>query len=143
MIFQNSEKMISRGIKPTEITELNETIIKDVITHLFDGSYNRKEILTTLAEIEVKQTKDFGYVKELFDECGRDKWYYQGLDGGFKVMSTHLILLLNLYESDDLDTIVICPSHHNPIPSNKGISKGMKEIINEYKELLNEFKSQL
>lgn len=142
MIFQSPERIISKGLKDDTITVFDDDSIRDVISHIFDGVHNRREIIGAFSKIEEIQEVDFGYVKELFDSCGMSKWYFQDLDGGFKIMSVYLMRLLELNTSTDMETIVICPSHHTPTPSNKGISKGMKTILDEYKSLLKEFKEQ-
>lgn len=144
MIFSNEHKIISRGRKATEIEKLDDTVIKDVLSNLFNGKYNRQEILWVLLELEQIQSKDGVYVKNILNEVGLSNWYYQHLDGSFKIKNTAIIVLLELNISDDFDTVVIGEtSRTDGVESIKNVKKDMDTIIGTYKEFMKEFKKQL
>lgn len=144
MIFSNEHKIISRGRKATEIEKVDNTIIKEVLKNLFNGKYNRKEILQVLSKVEQIQKKDPLYVKKILDEIGLSNWYYQHLDGGFKLKCATIINLLELNTSDDFDTVVIGEtSRTDGVESIKNVKKDMDTIIGTYKEFMKEFKEQL
>lgn len=141
MIFENKEKIISRGQKVTDTIIESISDAEGVIGNIFDGVYNKEEILQTFEFISKQQEVDTDFTRSVFSNCGMLEWCYQDLDGFYKACYFDLILLLDLYVGGDYDTIVISPTHHTRIPSNKGIHKGMKKILDSYKNLLKEFKN--
>ncbi len=136
MIFKNT--VLSRGLKETTVEVFDDNTILDILKNIFDGKYNRAEIVRTLAILEVRNNE----IESFFDEAGLSYWYYNDLENKTRIKSMELIVLLELNNFEDERTIVIPHNKRNGRTYAKDISKDMKSIKDEYKNLVKEYKNK-
>lgn len=138
MIFGKDDRILDIGYKETEITEFNEENINLILKSLFDGKYNMEEIRGCLAEIEQSEID----VKELFDKNDLKGWYFQDLDDRHKMMTSHIIMILGLHISFELETITIKHSERGKSMTYSDISKDMKAITDDVRGMIEDFNNK-
>ncbi|BAV39404.1 hypothetical protein BPT24_287 [Tenacibaculum phage pT24] len=124
-----------RGKKKDTIIDYTDDEIKDVLRNIFDGVYNKGEILKTLSIMECR-TDD---IKPFFDECGLEGWYYLDLQDVFRVMSANFIIKLELDKGERTDTITIQRGRRGKQLYVRDITDDFNSITDKFKDLLKQF----
>lgn len=135
MVFEDGIEVIARGRKETTVTSFNKESVSVVLCSIFDGLFNKKEIIESLDWLE----NNLCYVKELMDNADLKKWYYQDMGGNYRIQYNKFILRLGLNDSDDLDTVVLGETERDRKPMAKDTTNDMKKVLGSYKKLMKEF----